>query len=490
MPILTVRQLTALIREAVESGFPYVWVRGEVTNLSRPASGHVYFSLKDDNAQLQAVWFKGDQKEQERFDPLTGEVFEDGPRTSLAGSLRNGQQVICAGRLTVYAPRGGYQLIVELAQDSGEGQLFLELEALKKKLEAQGYFRLERKRTLPEHPHRVCVLTAPTGAAIQDFLRLAGERGFGAAIEIRPVPVQGDEAPARIVAALEAENRRGWAEVVALIRGGGSLQDLWAFNDERVADAVFASRIPVIAGIGHEVDTSLTDMTADVRAATPSHAAQILWPERRWYAQLVDDLENTAHEATEKRIAAAEAHLLRLERALNWLSPERELRRIEERFLDLQRRLGKALHSRLDIAEATLSLQESRMCRSPWPLAMETTHRALETLEHRLGTCGKTLATDKSVSLGALDWRLHDALRCRMEYLDRTLEHQALRLRANDPLAPLERGYACAFTADGRLVRGIQDAPPGASLTVKLRDGEFDSLVTAARAAGEEHEPV
>lgn len=195
MSILTVRQLTAQIKDAVESGFPYVWVRGEVTNVSRPSSGHIYFSLKDENALLQAVWFKGSQKERETFDPLTGEVFEDGPRMSLAGTLRNGQQVICAGRLTVYAPRGGYQLVVELAQDSGEGQLHLALEALKRKLAEKGYFSLERKRPIPEHPHRVAVITAPSGAAIRDFLRLSGERGTGCEIRIHPVPVQGDDAP-------------------------------------------------------------------------------------------------------------------------------------------------------------------------------------------------------------------------------------------------------------------------------------------------------
>lgn len=205
--ILTVRQLTAQIKHAVEAGFPYVWVQGEVTNVSRPASGHVYFSLKDENAQLQAVWFKGNQRERETFDPLTGEVFENGPRLSLAGTLRNGQQVICAGRLTVYAPRGGYQLVVELVQDSGEGQLHLALEALRRKLDAKGYFSLERKRPLPEHPRRITVITAPRGAAIRDFLRLSGERGTGSAIRIHPVPVQGDEAPPRIVDAIAAENR-------------------------------------------------------------------------------------------------------------------------------------------------------------------------------------------------------------------------------------------------------------------------------------------
>ena len=274
MSILTVRQLTAQIKDAVESGFPYVWVRGEVTNVSRPSSGHIYFSLKDENALLQAVWFKGSQKERETFDPLTGEVFEDGPRTSLAGTLRNGQQIICAGRLTVYAPRGGYQLVVELAQDSGEGQLHLALEALKRKLAEKGYFSLERKRPIPEHPHRVAVITAPSGAAIRDFLRLSGERGTGCEIRIHPVPVQGDDAPPRIAEALDDENRRGWADVLVLIRGGGSLQDLWAFNDERVADAVYRSRIPVVAASATKSTPPPSPIwSRTLRAATPSHAA-------------------------------------------------------------------------------------------------------------------------------------------------------------------------------------------------------------------------
>ena len=365
MSILTVRQLTAQIKDAVENGFPYVWVRGEVTNVSRPSSGHIYFSLKDENALLQAVWFKGSQKERETFDPLTGEVFEDGPRLSLAGTLRNGQQVICAGRLTVYAPRGGYQLVVELAQDSGEGQLHLALEALKRKLAEKGYFSLERKRPIPEHPHRVAVITAPSGAAIRDFLRLSGERGTGCEIRIHPVPVQGDDAPPRIAEALDDENRRGWADVLVLIRGGGSLQDLWAFNDERVADAVYRSRIPVVAGIGHEIDTSIADMVADLRAATPSHAAQLLWPERQWYAQLVDDLEAGLLEAAGRRLSQADQRLDTLGRALAWLSPERGLARLEERFGALARRLDFALEQKLERADARLRFPESPAMRNP-----------------------------------------------------------------------------------------------------------------------------
>ena len=222
--------------------------------------------------------------------------------------------------------------MVELAQDSGEGQLHLALEALKRKLAEKGYFSLERKRPIPEHPHRVAVITAPPEPPSGISCGCPESAVPAAKSASTPSPCRGDDAPPRITEALDDENRRGWADVLVLIRGGGSLQDLWAFNDERVAGAVYRSRIPVVAGIGHEVDTSIADMVADLRAATPSHAAQLLWPERQWYAQLVDDLEANLLEAAERRLSQADQRLDTLGRALAWLSPERGLARLEERF--------------------------------------------------------------------------------------------------------------------------------------------------------------
>ena len=271
--ILSVRELTERLRQVVEQRFPYAWVRGEVTNLSRPSSGHVYFSLKEGDALLGCVWFAGRQKTHERFDPLTGEVWEGGPKPSLAHSLENGQEIVCAGRLSVYGPRGAYQMLVDLAQETGRGRWYLAFEELKRSLAAQGFFDQSRKRPIPDSPRRVALITAPTGAAVRDFIRIAADRGLGAGIRIYPTPVQGDDAPPRIVAALEEANRQGWAEVAVLIRGGGSIQDLWAFNDERVARAVFASRLPVLTGVGHEIDHSIADFVADKAAATPSHTA-------------------------------------------------------------------------------------------------------------------------------------------------------------------------------------------------------------------------
>jgi exodeoxyribonuclease VII large subunit len=233
--ILSVAELTQALRDVLEAEFPFVWVRGQVTNLARPASGHLYFTLSDADAALSVVWFKGAQGRGARsgVDPLTGEVLE--PGRDVPKSLADGQEVLAAGRISVYAARGSYQLVAELVQPSGVSDLALAFEALKRQLAARGYFDEERKRPVPPNPTRVALVTSPVGAAVRDFLRLAEARGTGASIRLYPSLVQGDAAPAQLAAALDAANRDGWAEVVALIRGGGSLEDLWAFKIGRAS---------------------------------------------------------------------------------------------------------------------------------------------------------------------------------------------------------------------------------------------------------------
>lgn len=440
MSILTVRQLTDALRDTVEASFPFVWVRGEVSNLSRPGSGHVYFSLKDSDSLLNCVWFKGQQRGPERFDPLTGEVFEGGPRPSLAHSMQNGQQILCAGRITIYAPRGSYQLVVELGQEAGKGELHAAFEALRQSLMARGFFAQERKRSLPYNPQRVAVITAPTGAVIHDFLRIAGTRGCGADIRIHPVPVQGAAAAPAIASALRVANAEGWAEAIVLIRGGGSLEDLWAFNEEAVAEAVFQSGIPVLAGIGHEVDVSMADMTADVRAATPTHAAQLLWPSREDMAQQVDAWEDGLVQSGERHVERHERDLLRREQALNWLSPARALARREEQFENrVQRLLRCGTH-----------LWQGRTDR--WERLAEGLPLAVERL-------------------------------CR--HREDRLEHVRIVLDSLSPLAPLERGYALVRKkavrgmgdSKGKLLRSVRDAAPGDTLYIQLHDGGMDARV-------------
>ena len=456
-----------------------VYVKGEVSNCKYHTSGHIYFSLKDENALLQAVWFKGSQKERETFDPLTGEVFEDGPRTSLAGTLRNGQQIICAGRLTVYAPRGGYQLVVELAQDSGEGQLHLALEALKRKLAEKGYFSLERKRPIPEHPHRVAVITAPSGAAIRDFLRLSGERGTGCEIRIHPAPVQGDDAPPLLAEAIGQANAEAWADLIVLIRGGGSLQDLWAFNDERVARAIFESRLPVLTGVGHEIDHSIADFVADRSAATPSHAAQMLWPERSVYAQRVDDAESLLEEAMRRKFGRLTLRLTQELRALTLLSPARRLQRQRERLEDMLRRLDSGWNLRLVEARRRAERQEERLCRHGGGAPLETRARGLAALSARLDGAAAAAFSRSRRDAENLCFRLDRLFPSLLSEHGHALELLALKLKGVNPLAPLERGYALARTRDGHVVKSIHELAPGQRIRMELRDGAAESDIIA-----------
>ncbi len=452
--ILSVRQVTEQVRQAVEGRFPYVWVRGEVTNLSRPSSGHVYFSLKEDDSLLNCVWFRNQQKE-EAFDPLTGEVWEDGPRPSLARSMENGQTVICAGRLTVYGARGQYQMIVDLGQAEGLGLWHQEFEALKRKLAAEGLFDAARKRPIPREPRRVAVITAPGGAAIRDFIRISSTRGLGAEIRILPVPVQGEEAPPRIAEAIDRAGREAWAEVVVLIRGGGSVQDLWAFNDERVARAVYRCPIPVLAGIGHEIDHSITDFTADFSAATPSHTAQLLWQERHVLIQHVDGLESALQQAFSRRTAMLAMRLEHASRALALLSPQARLRRQEEKLHDAVLRMDAA-------AKASLGRYES----------------LVEALSLRLSGAGEARLQHAERAAERASAPL-DALRRTLGLAgEQTLSRMELRLQALDPFEPLRRGYAMACDDTGAFLRSVSQTAPGRALSVILADGRVLGTVT------------
>ena len=473
--ILSVRQVTEHLRQAVEGRFPYVWIRGEITNLSRPSSGHVYFSLKEDDCVLNCVWFRRQQKD-ETFDPLTGEVWEDGPRPSLARTMENGQTLVCAGRLTVYGARGQYQMIVDLAQADGLGLWHQEFEALKRKLAAEGLFDPARKRPIPHNPGRVVVITAPNGAAIRDFIRISSSRGLGAEIRILPVPVQGEEAPPRIVEALDRAGSEGWAEVVVLIRGGGSVQDLWAFNDERVARAVHCCPIPVLTGIGHEIDHSITDFTADYAAATPSHTAQLLWQERHVLEQHVDGMELALKSAFRRRLDALQLSLDHISRSLTLLSPLARLRLQEERLLTLTQRLHVAIGHELEEKERSASLLSSRLREDTvLPEALTDT---LETLSLRLAHAGENRLKQAERDVESAKAALLPLGRMTGMKQEQELARMELRLQALDPFEPLRRGYALACDEKGEILRSVTGTAPGRTLTVHLADGRILGTVT------------
>ncbi|NCD25025.1 MAG: exodeoxyribonuclease VII large subunit [Deltaproteobacteria bacterium] len=454
MHIFSVRTLTQAVKDVLEGEFPFVWVRGQVSNLSKPPSGHCYFSLKDDDATLSVVWFKGAQprvEEGERVNPLTGEV-ETGPVFQLA----DGQEVLVAGRMNVYPPRGVYQLVAELVQGQGLGELAVAFEAMKSKLAAKGYFDPDRKLRLPVNPRRVAVITAPQGAALQDFLRIAGDRGLGATIRLYPSLVQGEGAPAQIAAALDRADRDDWAEVIVLIRGGGSLEDLWAFNTEPVAEAIYRARLPVLCGVGHEVDTTIADFVADLRAATPSHAAQLLWTERAVLGQQVDEQFVALTRGMERFLTGRESGLSRLTQALSWHSPARRLDRHGFEVERLTVRLRRATANLLEVRKDAFLLRT-------------------ENLRHAFGPVRMiALRTDIDRAGGALIQAMTRFIYARQSEV-RDVDG---RLMALDPHAPLARGYALVQGASGAFVRSRADVHAGDALRIHVRDGEFSAEVT------------
>lgn len=454
MHIFSVRTLTQAIKDVLEGEFSFVWVRGQVSNLSRPPSGHVYFSLKDDDATLSVVWFKGAQPRggkdgDERVNPVTGEVESGAPF-----QLSDGQEVLVAGRMNVYPPRGAYQLVAELVQGQGLGELAVAFEAMKAKLFAKGYFDPDRKMTPPRNPRRVAVVTAPQGAALQDFLRIAGDRGYGATIRVYPSLVQGESAPAQIAAALDRADRDGWAEVIALIRGGGSLEDLWAFNTEPVAEALFRARLPVVCGVGHEVDTTIADLVADLRAATPSHAAQLIWTERGVLRQQADEIFLALTRSMQRLLDVRERSLQQQVQGLNWHSPAR---RIERGGFELERlgdRLHQAIRMQVQSRATTLERLEERMYRSFGPATMLSLRSNLDRADAALEQAGRHF------------------VRVRLE----RLRGAESRLAALDPAAPLARGYALVRGSSG-FVRSRADVAAGDEIRVQVADGEFSAEV-------------
>jgi len=332
--ILSVARLTALLQEVVEENFVDVLVEGEVSNLARPASGHYYFTLKDPDAQLRAAMFRPQAR-------------------ALRFALENGLQVICRGRVSLYRQRGELQLIVDGVEPSGQGGLQLAFEQLKQRLAAEGLFAEEQKQPLPAFPRSIGVVTSSTGAAFRDILNILERRGSGLRILLAPVRVQGASAAAEIAAAIADMNRLGVADVLIVGRGGGSLEDLWAFNEEPVVRAIHRSKIPVVSAVGHETDFTLADLAADLRAPTPSAAAELVVKNRlELEAHLDHLLVRLQRKANETLLLAREKHqgLLRRLRL-----PVELLQRQQDRCANLEKQLRLAMRHRLDSASAALA---------------------------------------------------------------------------------------------------------------------------------------
>ena len=438
--ILSVSELNRRARQLLETHLPLIWVEGELSNLSCPASGHWYFTLKDEHAQVRAAMFRNrNQLIRRRPEP--------------------GEQVLVRGRISLYEQRGDYQLIAEHLEPAGHGLLQRRFEEIRARLDAEGLFAVERKRPLPAIPHCLGVITSPTGAAIHDILRVLRRRFPALPVYLYPTQVQGRTAAGEMVAAIELANRHGACDVLILARGGGSLEDLWSFNEEAVARAVAASRIPIICGVGHETDVTIADFAADLRAPTPSAAAELASPDRTELAATVAALRARLTRAMAAGLAGLSARTEALRRRLR--HPRERLERQSQHLDHLEIRLRRALDTRVhrDTARCRELLQRLR-----------TQHpdRLLEGARLRLDHCSSRLA---------------EAMRHRLERDRRRLESRTGLLQAVSPLATLQRGYAIALDADGRTISSITATATGADIAVRLQDGTLDCTVTAATPA-------
>jgi exodeoxyribonuclease VII large subunit len=436
--VYTVSELTAAVARRLEKEFFQVWLEGEISNARPAASGHLYFTLKDDAAQIKAVMFRGTLRLL-RFKPA------------------DGQHVIARGQLEVYEARGEMQIVCQHLEPRGLGALQLAFEQLKRRLEAEGLFAAARKRPLPLLPRTIGIVTSLEGAAVRDIVRVVTNRHAGLRLLIRPCRVQGEGACHEVARAIRDVSRHPGVDVLIVARGGGSLEDLWAFNEEAVARAIAASPVPVVSGVGHEIDTTIADFAADVRAATPSNAAEIVVARRDELARRIAHLDHRARSAVRQRVAAGRAavHALGTRRGL--LTIQTRVSNRERRVVELSARLRRILARRHQASRQQLGALAER-------LAAVDQRRRMARLRARLAD-----------AVG----RLAPAARARHHRAALTFGSLAGRLDALSPLAVLGRGYAVCFAADGRTVlRDAASTRDGDTVHVRLEHGRLACTVT------------
>jgi exodeoxyribonuclease VII large subunit len=441
--ILTVSELTRAVKDTLEGRFGGLWVEGEVSNLRVHSSGHVYFTLKDEEAQVRAVLFRG-RVRRLRFEPA------------------DGLHVLAFGRLDVYAVRGEYQLVCEVLEPKGLGALQLAFEQLKARLAAEGLFDPARKRPLPAVPRRVGLITSPTGAAVRDFLRIVTRRFAGLQVLVCPVRVQGDTAASEIAEALATLNRLGGLDVIVLARGGGSLEDLWAFNEEAVARAIAESKVPVVSAVGHETDITIADFVADLRAPTPSAAAELVVREKTELVRQLVALRARLGRAMGQRAGRLADRLADFRRRRVLTDPGRPLRDWARRVDDLGTRLGGAM-ARYD-ARARERLGRAARALRPALLAAPVRH------QRRLA--------------GQLGGRIERGIRSDTARRRHAVEALAARLDGLSPLACLARGYAIAALPSGEVLIRASRVRAGERVTVRLHEGSLGCRVEDVQGPG------
>ena len=435
---LTVSQLNRRVRSLLEQGIGRVWVEGEISNLARPASGHIYLSLKDDNAQVSAAWFRQRQR---------------GP----AIRFKDGDRVLAYGRVSLYEARGNYQLIIEQMEPVGEGVLKRRFDALKKKLHAEGLFEEDRKQGLPAIPQRVGVITSPTGAAIRDILSVLERRFPAVPVVIYPAAVQGDAAPGELIDALATAVRRDECDVLIIGRGGGSLEDLWAFNDEELARAIADCPLPVVSAVGHEVDFTIADFVADVRAPTPSGAAEIVVPSQHELEHRIASLALRIGRIGQRSVEDRAQQLDWLGKRLQAASPAATLQRQRDNLRENGGRLLAALRQQFLAETNRLQVLRSDLVRLSPALSVQRSVNQLAGLRQRLETAAGRRLADANHRLSLLGRALHSV----------------------SPLATLERGYAIVEdAATGKVLVSAADTGVGNEIRIRLSRGLLLGNVT------------
>ena len=434
--IYTPSRLNREARTLLERGLPALWLEGEISNLSRPSSGHWYFSLKDEAAQLRCAMFR-QRNLLARFSP------------------RDGSHVLVRGRVSLYEQRGDYQFIADYMEEAGEGALRQRFEVLKVKLAAEGLFAAEHKRLLPRLPRRIGVVTSPTGAAIRDVLHILRRRFCAIPVLLYPVQVQGGAAATQVARAIRRASARAECDVLVLVRGGGSLEDLWAFNEESVARAIYDCAIPVVTGIGHEVDFTIADFVADVRAPTPSGAAELVVPDSGEWLRNVLRLTGRLTTALSRALRTKQDRAAWLQRRLAQLHPGVELRQRAQRLDELEQRLIRVVRTGFGERRRTLGQLASELRQHSPALRVANARRRLETAR---------------ASVDRLTRQTMERLGKRLAVASRTLD-------AVSPLATLDRGYAIVTDSKGTVITNAQDVRAGQLIDARLTQGSIRARI-------------
>jgi len=433
---LTVSELTARIRDLLAKNFTGLSVEGEISNCREAQSGHLYFTLKDEKAQIRCVWFKQD-------------------RRGLKFRVEDGLKVTLRGSISVYEQRGEYQIYVESMEPLGVGALQLAFEQLKKRLDAEGLFDASHKKPLPLLPSRIGLITSPKGAAVRDVVRILRRRFHNVYLTVFPVRVQGEGSAEEIVRALRFFNQRKLVDVLILARGGGSIEDLWSFNEEIVARAIFDSEIPVISGVGHETDFTIADFVADVRASTPSAAAELVVQTRREFDKHIAELRQALSEQIRYRILVLSRRVHELGASRGFRRPLDLLRQQRQRADEMTSRLALGLHARLEQSRKRYTAAHLRIFRFDFRARISALHRRLERHAAELGKKMERLS------------------RIKRERLEKLL----IQLEERSPLKVLERGYSIVTDANGLVLRDANAVSLGDTVSIQLHKGKLATEV-------------